>query len=155
MMLILDDIETLIKRADLLAQAAHFGQTDNGGKPRIEHVRYVARQFAEPENVIVALLHDTLEDSPITTVDCLRDTFGSTIATAVFAITRKKGERYFDYIRRCWLNPTARLVKIEDIKHNMDKSRWPEMPDSYYEREVKALAILLEDIRSLCKDAQK
>lgn len=136
---------TAIKsHAELIARAAHFGQTDNGGKPRIDHVIYVSSQVESEPAKVVALLHDTLEDSPLTTVEALEKLFGSEIALAVFAISRRSGEKYFDYIRRCRLNDIARKVKIEDICHNLNKDRWPEMPDSYQKRELKALELLWE-----------
>ena len=130
------------RRARYIAIAAHIDQRDNGGKPRFQHVEYVANRFAVIPLAIVAYLHDVLEDSTITTKECLAATFGQEVADAVDAITRRKDERYFDYIERCRQNSIARLVKIEDIKHNLDKSRWPEMPASYEERERKALGML-------------
>lgn len=136
----LDSID--IDRAELLAAAAHRDQFDKGGKPRFLHVEHVARCFTEPVFIIVGYLHDTLEDSFITTKECLAKTFSKEVADAVDAITRRQGESYFEYLRRCKENRIARLVKIADIEHNMDRSRWPEMPDSYHEREVKALELL-------------
>lgn len=131
-----------MEHAALIAKAAHFGQTDKGGKPRFEHVRHVSNQCPFWIYKIVALLHDTIEDSPLTTIKALRKLFNDEIAEAVDAISRREGEKYFDYIERCKRNSIARVVKIEDIKHNSDRNRWPEMPDSYMKREVKALAIL-------------
>lgn len=126
----------------LIAEAAHYGQFDKGGRPRFEHVRYVGDRFTESIYRIVGFLHDTLEDSPLTSRSALAEIFGETVSDAVWAITRQGGEKYFDYIERCKQNSIAREVKIQDILHNMDKSRWPEMPESYEKREVKALAML-------------
>lgn len=132
-------INLRIEKAKAIAAAAHLNQFDKGGKPRLNHVLYVGDQFNDETRKIVGYLHDTIEDSKLFTVETLRATFGNEIANAVDAISRRDGEQYFDYIARCGKNSIARAVKIEDIKHNMDRSRWPEMPDSYYKREVKAL----------------
>jgi hypothetical protein len=132
-------INPRIEKARAIATAAHLNQFDKGGKPRLNHVLYVGDQFSDETRKIVGYLHDTIEDSKLFTVETLRATFGNDIANAVDAISRRDGEQYFDYIARCKKNSIAREVKIEDLKHNMDRSRWPEMPDSYYKREVKAL----------------
>ncbi len=129
-------------RAYYIARAAHYGQFDKGGQSRLCHVQHVGDQFGDPTFIIVGYLHDTLEDSPLTSYEAIKKMFGDEIANAVWAITRNPEETYFEYIDRCKQNSIARRVKIEDLKHNMDRSRWPEMPDSYYEREVKALNIL-------------
>lgn len=131
-----------VERAKYIAMAAHVDQRDNGGKPRFFHVETVSRMFFVPSFQIVAYLHDTLEDSNVTTKECLAATFNDEVAEAVDAITRRSGEQYFDYIRRCSQNRIATAVKKADISHNLDKSRWPEMPPSYEERELKALKIL-------------
>ena len=39
-------------------------------------------------------------------------------------MTRRKGERYFEYLDRVKINPDAVLVKIADMEHNMDLSRF-------------------------------
>lgn len=126
----------------LIAEAAHFGQRDNGGVDTIYHVRYVSSQFADTTTAIVGMLHDVIEDSPLTTIEALEKLFNSEISQAVDAISRRKDEKYFDYIDRCKANPIARAVKIQDILHNLDKSRWPAMPESYEKREHKALEVL-------------
>lgn len=138
------EMTNLKAHAEAIARAAHFGQVDKGGAPRVDHVIYVSYCVQGEPAKIVALLHDTLEDSPLTNKSALQAIFGDEIAEAVDAITRRGGERYFDYIDRCRVNELAREVKIHDITHNLDKSRWPEMPESYEEREIKALRILGE-----------
>lgn len=133
----------LIAQADLLAQACHLAQFDNGGEPVINHVRHVAGQFTDLKRHLVGLLHDILEDSPLVNKAGLSSVFGYDVALAVVHITRNKGERYFDYIDRCKTNELARDVKIADLTHNLDRTRWPEMPESYAKRELKALQRLL------------
>lgn len=131
-----------LQHAILIAQAAHYGQTDKGGRPTFDHCAHVSSQFDNETYQIVGVLHDTMEDSPLMGYEACVSLFGDEVAQAVDAISRRPNEKYFDYINRCNLNPIARAVKIADIHHNSDRSRWPDMPDSYLEREKKALAIL-------------
>lgn len=135
-----------VELAKRLASAVHYGQFDKGGVERIYHVLHVGQQFpAESPHRIVGYLHDALEDSPLLDHNGLYHVFGIEIYTAILVITRLGGEQYFHYIDRVKLNNIALLVKIEDLKHNMDRARWPDMPQSYYEREMRALKILEEE----------
>lgn len=131
-----------LRHAQLIAEAAHYGQFDKGGVPRASHAIHVGACFNDYQHRIVGYLHDVIEDSPLIFLQGIYDVFGKEVGAAVDAITRREGEKYFDYIFRCEQNPIARKVKIADIKHNMDKTRWPDMPESYEKREIKALAIL-------------
>jgi len=126
----------------LIAKAAHYGQIDHGGVPRWKHAEHVGDQFTDPMKRIVGYLHDVLEDSPLVSSAGILEVFGMEVYTALNIITRQKGHRYTDYIKDCAANPIACAVKIADIEHNLDKFRWPEMPESYEKREAKALKIL-------------
>lgn len=84
----------------------------------------------------IAYLHDVVEDSDVT-LDVITDIFGPTIGKSVDALTRREGERYFDYIRRLMLDPHARAVKVIDILVKLDTS-----PDSLKKRYIKALRLL-------------
>ncbi|HHY67315.1 MAG TPA: HD domain-containing protein [Alicyclobacillus sp.] len=108
-----------------IAEQAHAGQTDKGGRPYIEHPLAVADMVDGCKEKIVALLHDVCEDSGITPED-LRDAgFDDDVIAAVRAITKMKGERYNTYLARVAANPIARAVKIADLRHNCDLSRIP------------------------------
>lgn len=63
----------MIRLADSIADNAHLGQVDKNGWPYISHPRRVAFKVREiaPEELrteaqIVALLHDTVEDTEVT-----------------------------------------------------------------------------------------
>ena len=81
----------LILRAFKLADEAHKGQQRASGDPYITHCIAVAQILAElkvPPAVIAAgLLHDTVEDTEITTEDLKRD-FGEEIARLVDGVTK-------------------------------------------------------------------
>jgi len=81
----------LIQRAYRIAEEAHRGQKRQSGGPYINHCIQVAGILAElrvpPEVVAAGLLHDTVEDTPVTLDDIRRD-FGDTIANLVNGVTK-------------------------------------------------------------------
>jgi len=81
----------LIQRAYRVAEEAHREQKRHSGEPYINHCIAVASILSElkvPSEVIAAgLLHDTVEDTPITLAD-LRADFGDTIAALVDGVTK-------------------------------------------------------------------
>ena len=99
-----ENLESLYEKAVMIAQEAHKGQMDKGGNPYIEHPLHVASQVETLELKMIAVLHDTLEDSSLTAADLME-------------------AAYLDYIRRVAGNKLAARVKKEDLKHNMDMSR--------------------------------
>ena len=141
-----------LQLANLIAQACHHGQFDKGGVPRFYHAQHVAQSLCEELHQVVGYLHDCIEDSPLTSIEALTEIFGIEVGNAVDAISRRKDELYFDYIDRVKANRIARAVKLQDLKHNMDRTRWPEMPKSYYERELKALKILQYEPAECCDE---
>lgn len=129
---------TLSTRAELFARSIHANQVDKAGKPYIGHLQAVVNNLVEPteDMVAVAWLHDSVEDTE-TTFDDLSYYFGSPVAQAVDAITKRKGEMYADYLNRVKANPIARLVKIADLSHNMDLSRLLKITEKDLERKAK------------------
>ena len=127
--------------ANALVAFAHQGQTDKAGEPYEQHLWSVASMVTEPDERIVALLHDILEDTTVT-ADTIRNLFGDAIADAVIALTRRQDESYMDYIKRVSENPLAATVKIADLKHNMDLSRLPVVSDNDMQRNGKYLKAL-------------
>lgn len=121
----MENLENLYKKAVIIAQEAHKGQFDKGGNPYIEHPLYVASQVDTMELKIVAVLHDTLEDSDMTANDLKKEGFPERIVDAVVMLTHEDGdeEAYLDYIRRVAANTMAAAVKKADLMHNMDMSR--------------------------------
>lgn len=87
--------------------------------------------------IIVALLHDIVEDTEVT-LDMLREEgFDEEIVSAIDAITRRKDEQYyFDFIERVKKNDIARIVKIYDLEDNMDIKRLSTFGD-YEQKRLK------------------
>lgn len=117
----------LIMKALKMAYYSHKGQTDKIGKQYILHPVYVANNLIKPKNedidknnVIVALLHDTVEDTELT-LDEIESEFGKIVSEAVDCITHRVKEPREDYYQRVLTNPIALSVKKEDIKHNVSR----------------------------------
>ncbi len=106
-----------------LAVVAHNGQMDKGGEPYIFHSIRVANKCSNIEEKIVAYLHDVIEDTNISSDDLLSQGFPQKIVEAVVSVTKKRGENYEDFIKRCGSNPIGRQVKLRDLEDNMDMSR--------------------------------
>lgn len=81
----------LIQRAWRVAEEAHRGQKRNSGEPYINHCLAVASILADlrvpPEVIAAGLLHDTVEDTPVTLDDIRRD-FGEVVASLVDGVTK-------------------------------------------------------------------
>ncbi|MDD7268045.1 MAG: HD domain-containing protein [Lachnospiraceae bacterium] len=130
-----------------VAAAAHAGQTDKAGHPYIEHPVAVASMLETPEQKIVALLHDVLEDTDMTEEDLRDYGFPASVIEAVCLLTREPQQDYIAYIEKLRHNELARAVKLADLTHNMDLGRLPEITKKDRLRQKKyerAKAILLE-----------
>lgn len=110
------------------ASAAHHGQIDKSGLvPYIFHPMAVARLVASrggtDDEIIAALLHDTVEDTDITEED-LASVFGDEVARIVMAVTERDDESYPDFITRVIEGGASPvLVKLCDIDDNQAPER--------------------------------
>jgi (p)ppGpp synthase/HD superfamily hydrolase len=116
--------EPTFSRAYQLARRMHLGQLDKAGKPYIGHPERVAAGFSDDFLKTIAILHDLVEDTELTLEEIERE-FGAEVAIEVDALTRREGEAYMDYVRRCAERWAARQVKMADLKDNLDLSRLP------------------------------
>jgi len=112
-----------IEDAILFATEVHRGQVDKAGNPYILHPIRVMMRMTSPEARIVAILHDTIEDSDHTLDDLRELGYDEPIIAAVDAISRREDESYEEFIQRLKPNPLARRVKLGDLLDNMDLRR--------------------------------
>ena len=108
-----------------IAKEYHAEQLDKGGNPYIEHPVAVAEKLDTELEKCVALLHDVIEDTDLTSEDLLRMGVPSIVVEKVLIVTHNPNEPYNDYIKRVAKDPVAINVKLADIEHNMDLSRIP------------------------------
>ena len=136
------------RKAMQIAYRAHHGQTDKSGVPYLYHPIHLAEQMNDELTVTAALLHDVLEDSPMTAAELRAEGISPQAVDAVVLLTRPAEIPYLDYVERIRSNPIARAVKCADLRHNCDPSRLPDPPDGWREkRELyqKALKILTDE----------
>ncbi len=112
-----------LEKAIALAKDAHQGQVDKAGAPYISHPLSVMNQVQTLEEKIVAVLHDTIEDTPLTLADLEREGFPAHILEAIDAISKRKGESEAHYLERVMANRLALRVKIADVTDNMRLER--------------------------------
>lgn len=146
---------TMTKQAMSIAYRAHHGQVDKAGVPYILHPARVAENFTNEAEACVAWLHDVLEDSTITTDDLRIAGFGASICTALEALCHDKSTPYMDYIRNLSNNRIARVVKMADLRDNMDTTRLAVVDDAAKSRLKKYHEAyeLLEHTSSFTKEA--
>jgi hypothetical protein len=125
-------------KAFFIALNAHRGQKDKAGRCYIFHPINVALGVKGIRAKTVALLHDVVEDSDITTKE-LTKYFDDDIVLAVDCITKKRGQKYQDYLEVVKNNELARKVKIADLTHNIDLSRLKSITKKDIDRRNKYL----------------
>ena len=130
-----------LEEAILLAVQAHHGQMDKGGFPYILHpLRIMSRMRTETE-MIVAVLHDVIEDTEVTLDDLREKGFSDEVIAAVDSLSRRENESYKDFIKRIKLNPLAVQVKFGDLEDNMDIRRLNSIDDADRERLMRYLQV--------------
>jgi guanosine-3',5'-bis(diphosphate) 3'-pyrophosphohydrolase len=123
----------LLRRAWKVGADAHEGQTRKSGEPYITHPVAVAQVLAElgldAETLIAAILHDTIEDTPLTHAEIVAD-FGESVAELVEGVTkldklhfRDRQEAAAESFRKMLLAMSRDLrvimIKLADRLHNM------------------------------------
>ncbi|GAB4408589.1 MAG: HD domain-containing protein [Anaerolineae bacterium] len=134
-----------LERAIAIAVQAHQGQTDKNGQPYILHpLRMMLRLKSEAE-MIVAVLHDVVEDNPAWNFERLRqEGFAEEIITAVDHLTRRENETYEEFAARAGSHPLARQVKLADLEDNMDLKRLRTLTEKDKERLARYHRVWLE-----------
>ena len=122
-----------LRRAWAVGAAAHAGQTRKSGEPYITHPVAVAQVLAEQgldmETLVAAILHDTIEDTPLSRQD-LATQFGETVAELVDGVTKldklqfsTREEGQAESFRKMLLamarDVRVILIKLADRLHNM------------------------------------
>lgn len=131
--MMIKELKLEIESAIALAISSHDGQTRRDGKtPYVTHPIMVSMEVPNSCKP-AALLHDVLEDTEIGVEELRANGISDETITAVQLLTKIKGEEYFPYIARLKLNWVARMVKIEDIEHNLSSDPNPKSVSKYKE----------------------
>lgn len=123
----------LISRAFELARDAHAGQVRETGEPYITHPVAVAGILAgyglDTDTIVAALLHDAVEDTPLTLEEISRE-FGDSVGLLIDGVTKldrirfdSKEEQQAATIRKMVVamarDVRVLLIKLADRLHNM------------------------------------
>jgi (p)ppGpp synthase/HD superfamily hydrolase len=119
-----DNNNYLIEKAIKIAVDAHAGQLDRYGQPYILHVLRVMQAGGNREEQICGVLHDVVEDSDWTTEDLLAEGFPAPIVEVVRLMTIESGVDYQEKMDDLEGNELAVRVKLNDLRDNMDLSRY-------------------------------
>lgn len=122
-----------------IATNAHFGQEDKGGNPYILHPLWVMHKIRHmgAKYMIVAILHDVVEDTSITFEDLIQSGFNFEIIEALKLLTHDNAIPYSEYIAKIALNPIAREVKLRDLEHNSKITRLKGLREKDFDRLAK------------------
>ena len=138
----------LIYKALNIAYTAHHSQFDKSGVPYIYHPAFLASQMDTEEEIITALLHDIVEDTPVTFEELEREGFPSSVLDALRLLTHNNNSDYMDYVRRIKQNPIAAKIKRADLCHNSNPTRNATLSNEdvarYNKKYVAAIALLEE-----------
>ena len=137
----------LTKKALKLSFEAHKNQVDKSGMPYVYHPFHLAEQMETEETVVVALLHDVVEDTDYTLDDIRAMGFPDSVVEALALMTHDKSVTYMDYVAKIKSNPIAKAVKLADLKHNSDLSRLDKVDEKALkrvEKYAKSIKVLSE-----------
>ncbi len=125
-----------LDKAIQIATTAHSNQVDKAGKPYILHPLRVMFKMDTETEMIVAVLHDIMEDCKgITAYYLEKEGFAEDIVNTLIVLNRHNYQDYDAYIYEVAKNPIARKVKMADIVDNINVLRL----DSVEEKDLQRI----------------
>jgi (p)ppGpp synthase/HD superfamily hydrolase len=125
-----------VEHAVEIARRAHEGQLDKSGKPYIGHPMRVMSRVSGPHAQMAAVLHDVIEDTPVTAGELLAAGCPPDVVSTVVALSRNKeqGESLPAYLARVAADPVALVVKRADIADNSGPERFDQLDPATQQR---------------------
>lgn len=130
----------LLDKAAEICITKHCGQRDKVGAAYFQHPMRVAMRCHSDDEKIVALLHDTIEDTDVTVEYLLDQGFPQYIIDGILSVTKRDGESYEEFVARAAQNPLGRVVKLHDLEDNLDIFRLDSVSPEMAARLSKYLA---------------
>lgn len=130
----MEDVGEMITVAMDIAARAHAGQKCRfTGEIYLRHPQRVSflvrNRGGSARAVLGAILHDAVEDGGELFAIEIHKHFGDDMLSLVESLTRRKGESYSIYVRRCAIDVDARLIKECDLDDHLDFDRLHKMLD--------------------------
>lgn len=115
----------MLDKAIALAATKFIGVFDKGGRPYILHCLWVMDRVRHLGDIymIVAVLHDIVEDTDISLEMLMEMGYSMTIVDAVDALTKSSDVSYATYIKGVKKNKIACAIKLRDLEHNSKITR--------------------------------
>lgn len=113
----------MLEKAIDIAVEAHKGQIDKAGNPYILHPIRVMLAGATEEEMICGILHDVIEDTPVSLEMLREEGFSETVLSALALLTHDRSVPYMDYIHQLTKSPLAIQVKLHDLHDNLNRDR--------------------------------
>lgn len=140
----------MLEKAIEIAVEAHRGQIDKAGKIYILHPMRVMLRGQNETEQIVGILHDVIEDTPITIEMLQKEGFSAEVLSALSCITKEKGEEYGHFIDRVLTNPLAAQIKLYDIEDNLNRDRIPfptQRDEARFAKYQKYHAVIIDKLK--------
>ena len=153
-----------VELAMAVAREAHKGQVDKLGANYIDHPLRVHQNLIDLvnfENIlsadaledceVAALLHDVVEDTPVTAADLLEKGFSPRSIAIVELVTKNPAIHKNIYYANIHHDELARLVKLADVADNTNESRMAKLDEKKREelkaKYAHALSIILPTVK--------
>ena len=107
-----------LNKAITIAAKIHKGKKGRNREPAIMHPIRVMSLMKNNRSRTVAVLHDVVESGKITIQELEDIGFDPKVCKAVDLLSRKKGQKYFNYIDNIKTNKLATTVKLADLTDN-------------------------------------
>lgn len=148
----------MIKLAEIFSTGAH-GDQMYGGYRYTYHLKGVVDKtnslYAESPKlkklIIIAWLHDIIEDTMVEKEDLLKIGFDEDIVASVVAITKTKNQNYIDYMIQVKYNKMATKIKIADTLANLTQSIKESNAKrvTKYSKQLHLLHLPIEELKAL------
>jgi len=104
-----------------IAEKAHAKQKRFNGEPYVNHCYRVANNVGDCYlRKSIAMLHDVIEDTNITSLDLIDANLELYIVHCVETLTKREDENYHEYMMRLAQEKPCVDVKIADLCDNMN-----------------------------------
>lgn len=113
----------MLEKAIAIAVEAHRGQLDKAGQPYILHPMRVMLSGKTTEEMICGILHDVIEDTPISIEMLQQEGFSPSVLHALQLLTHDRKTPYTAYIEQLAEDALATQIKLYDLHDNMNRSR--------------------------------
>lgn len=108
-----------LQRAVAVARTSHAGQLRKSGEPYFFHplrvAHLAARHWMDFASIMAAILHDVVEDTPVT-LDEVRDDFGDEVALLVHGLTKVTDAKLSREALKAQTYRKQLLVAVEDVR---------------------------------------